>query len=193
MRARGLGAMWLVSLACGVASAQEGPVGAEFLERFEASPRWQTINDGVMGGRSRGGFTITDGVLRFEGSINTNGGGFSSIRSEPRRSWGLDGSDGIVVRVRGDGRTYQWTLRTGERVRGIEVSYRAPFTVPDDGGWHEVTIPFEQFQPYIYGRRLRGLELDPGAVRQVGVILADEQDGPFWLELDWIGVPQRFY
>ena len=39
--------------------------------------RWRTVNDNVMGGRSRGGFDVDDGVLIFAGSTNTNGGGFS--------------------------------------------------------------------------------------------------------------------
>jgi len=41
---------------------------------------WRVINDGVMGGRSSGGPRFENGVMVFEGRINTNGGGFSSIR-----------------------------------------------------------------------------------------------------------------
>ena len=33
--------------------------------------RWRTVNDNVMGGRSRGGFDVDDGVLIFAGSTIT--------------------------------------------------------------------------------------------------------------------------
>ena len=49
----------------------------------DASRQWVTVNDNVMGGRSIGDFTIKEGKLVFRGSTNTNGGGFSSIRSRP--------------------------------------------------------------------------------------------------------------
>lgn len=42
--------------------------------------RWRMVNDNVMGGRSKGSVTFKGGVLVFSGSINTNGGGFSSVR-----------------------------------------------------------------------------------------------------------------
>ena len=44
----------------------------------EADPgkKWITVNDNVMGGRSKGGFTFKGDRLLFAGSTNTNGGGF---------------------------------------------------------------------------------------------------------------------
>ena len=44
---------------------------------------WYVQNDNVMGGRSEGGFDISSGQLIFSGNTNTNGGGFSSIRTQP--------------------------------------------------------------------------------------------------------------
>ena len=46
--------------------------------------QWYSVNDGVMGGRSSGSFQVTDGKLRFSGVLNTNGGGFASIRTRSR-------------------------------------------------------------------------------------------------------------
>ena len=42
---------------------------------------WRIVNDNVMGGRSIGDFKISEESLSFFGATNTNGGGFSSIRS----------------------------------------------------------------------------------------------------------------
>ena len=49
----------------------------------QAGPGWYVVNDNVMGGRSEGDFEVGQGELRFAGRTNTNGGGFSSIRTRP--------------------------------------------------------------------------------------------------------------
>ena len=46
-------------------------------------PGWYVVNDDVMGGRSEGNFKVEQGELRFAGRTNTDGGGFSSIRTRP--------------------------------------------------------------------------------------------------------------
>ena len=79
-----------------------------------AGERWVTVNDGVMGGRSTGGPSFADGLMTFSGVTNTNGGGFSSIRSAPVE---LDLSiyAGLRLNVIGDGRRYTWRPTTPAR------------------------------------------------------------------------------
>ena len=68
------------------ADASGAPAGADLVladftaDRDELS--WYVVNDNVMGGRSEGTFTIEQGTLRFAGRTNTDGGGFSSIRTQ---------------------------------------------------------------------------------------------------------------
>ena len=45
--------------------------------------QWQLFNDDVMGGRSSSAFAWQGECLTFSGFVNTNGGGFASIRTEP--------------------------------------------------------------------------------------------------------------
>ena len=73
--------------------------------------RWGIVNDGVMGGLSEGKVTFTDeGTMRFAGKLSLkNNGGFSTVRTG-KIKLDLGDSDGLALRVRGDGRTYQ--LRT---------------------------------------------------------------------------------
>ncbi len=145
-----------------------------------------TVNDNVMGGRSSGGPSFEDGKLIFAGSTNTNGGGFSSIRMRIDEG-ALDNADGIMMRVRGDGRTYKAQMQTGSRHRGIEVAYWSEFQ-PTADEWRIVTVPFESYEPFIYGQPVSGraADLDPNAVRTVGFLIYDGLDGPFNLEVDWI-------
>ncbi len=142
---------------------------------------WYVVNDNVMGGRSEGDFTLQSGALSFSGSTNTNGGGFSSIRTKPMR---LDLSDhaGIRLQLRADGRRYTWRLTTGARWRGREVSYWADFDTRQ-GEWQTVTIPFSDFVPRYRGYRLDGPALDPAQISGMGLMIYDKRDGPFVLQL----------
>ena len=171
------------------ASSQDDPdtgdSGVLLLTSFDAdSPDlgWYVQNDNVMGGRSEGGFEQITGELLFAGSTNTNGGGFSSIRTQPFK---LDVSDydGIRLRVKADGRRYTWQLQTNARSRGRTVSYWADFETTA-GEWVTVDIPFADFYPQFRGFKLDGPEFDPSQLRELGLYIYDKKDGPFELRLD---------
>ncbi|MEM1424577.1 MAG: CIA30 family protein, partial [Planctomycetota bacterium] len=134
------------------------------------------------------------GRLVLAGTLNTAGGGFVSVRAGDTR-WDLGGYDGIVARVRGDARTYQFRIRTDQRVRGRVVSYGGEFRVNeseatgrDATAWREVFVPFASFRPSWRGQDLTGTAepLDASRARELGIIVADGEDGPFYLEIDWI-------
>jgi NADH dehydrogenase [ubiquinone] 1 alpha subcomplex assembly factor 1 len=152
---------------------------------------WMVVNDNVMGGRSAGELQILDGTLVFRGSLNTNGGGFASIRSRGL-SASLADFQGIALRVRGDGRTYSCDLRATSRMGAREATWKAAFaTVPDR--WIDVQLPFAAFVPTWRGRQLDP-ETDGGTgsffIRSgsIGVTIADGKDGPFAVTLAAIGV-----
>ena len=148
---------------------------------------WIAVNDGVMGGRSSSDLAVgDDGIGVFTGNLSLeNNGGFASVRTAVPDA-ALAGASRIVLRVRGDGRRYQLRLRHGRRFDGI--SYTASFeTTADD--WSTVTLPLGTFEPTFRGYRPRNAEpLDPPRVGQVGIMLSDGQEGPFRLEIDWIGI-----
>ncbi|MGJ8560789.1 MAG: CIA30 family protein [Litorimonas sp.] len=148
----------------------------------EAIAPWQIVNDGVMGGRSQGTRFAQDGHMVFRGVINTNGGGFSSLRR--RMSPGdLSGTTGLRLKVRSDGRDYKLTFRTSERWRGRSVSYQASIPATPAGDWAEVTVPFADMRTSIFGRAVRADPFDPSDVREMGIIIADGIDGAFQLEV----------
>lgn len=142
---------------------------------------WYVVNDNVMGGRSEGGFTIDDGTLRFAGRTDTNGGGFSSIRTTAV-DLDLSNYDGIRLQVRGDGRRYTWRLTTDASWQGREIAYWADFDT-QAGTSSTVDIPFSRFVPRYRGTKLDGPQLDPGNITGMGLMIYDGLDGPFELEL----------
>jgi hypothetical protein len=143
---------------------------------------WYVQNDNVMGGRSEGGFKIEPGTLIFAGSTNTNGGGFSSIRTRPFKA-DLSNYTGIRLHVQGDGRSYIWQLQTNERYRGYKISYWAGFDTKA-GEWLTVDIPFTDFYPQVRGFKLPGPALDASDLTELGLYIFDKKDGPFELRVD---------
>ena len=142
---------------------------------------WITVNDNVMGGRSEGGFSFKNKRLIFSGTTNTNGGGFSSIRTNPS-DFSLGDKEGLHIRYKGDGRTY----KLGVRMEGKSVSYRSNFT--SGNGWQEVRIPFDEMDVSWRGRPLSKDEhpLIKSKIRSIEFMIYDKQDGPFKLQVDWI-------
>ena len=143
---------------------------------------WYVQNDNVMGGRSQGDFKKEPGVLIFAGSTNTNGGGFSSIRTQPFQL-DLSSYDGIQLEVKGDGRRYIWELQTSARWRGRRISYWAEFATRQ-GEQSTVQVPFSSFVPQFRGYKLDGPDLDPREIREMALYIYDQQDGPFELRLE---------
>ena len=153
----------------------------------DASGQWVTVNDNVMGGRSIGDFTIKEGKLIFRGSTNTNGGGFSSIRSRPLER-DMSAVAAFRVRCKGDGRTYLLSCRTKETYRGMQVAYRAPFET-QAGKWVEIVVPMSAFKPSFRGMDLsrRAPKLEGADILSMGLMIYDKKDGPFDLVVEWIG------
>lgn len=180
-------AAFLAAGASGTREVEDPHMTIEETMLFDFGPTaepWPNIDDPVMGGRSRSRMRIADGIAVFEGVVSLeNNGGFASLRSRPARH-DLQGADGIVFRVRGDGKTYGVRLRTVVTFDG--VSYQTKLTT-QAGHWIEVRLPFRTFKPGFRGRQVRGYPaLDPGEIRSFGLIISDKQEGPFRLEIDWI-------
>ncbi len=161
------------------------PANAKTLASFESEDclkSWTSVNDGVMGGVSKGGLTRTDkGTLKFSGDLSLeNNGGFASIRTKPG-ALDLSGMSGIVVKSRGDGRTYWVELRVAGQMGA--TSYRADLPTTA-GEWKETRVAFEDFKLQAFGRELPFKPVDPSAVASVGFTLADKKSGPFALEIE---------
>ena len=182
---RGLLMTCLLFAFAGSASADDERMLADFPASLDDLP-WTVVNDGVMGGRSRGSFRrVEDGIL-FTGSTNTNGGGFSSIRSRSR-AFDLGRYEGIRLRVRGDGRTYTVRLSASGSRRGrMQPSFWAEFPTKS-GTWQEIDVPFSRFYAQWRGRRMPDARLDPRRIDSLGLMIYDKRDGRFEIQVDWIG------
>lgn len=179
--------MLITALVLGLSPGLAAPPHRTLTDFAPGGPvEWITVNDTVMGGRSRGGFEIDAGTLRFTGETNTRGGGFSSIRSRPV-AFDLRAYDGIRLRLRADGRRYTFRLESiSTQGLPFQPAYWAEFDTPRGPDWATVDVSFTDFRPQWRGQRLPGPALDLRRIEGLGLMIYDKQDGPFRLEVDWI-------
>ena len=177
----------LLGVPCAAASAPLAALGADSNLEFESGTKgWQVVLDGVMGGLSTGRIAAGEGgTLRFSGDLSLeNNGGFSQVRTAvPEGTFA--GANGLRLRVKGDGRTYQCDIRSS-RLRLMAGGYQTDFKTKA-GEWTEVEIPFGACVANSFGRRVRNApELDAATIESVGITLADKKEGAFAIEVDWI-------
>lgn len=155
------------------------------LENFEKNNHlnWSVVDDGVMGGRSQGRFSIADNsTANFRGYLSLeNNGGFSSVRAYiPTNMIGLSS---ILLRVKGDGRKYNFRIRTNEN---SWVSYTHSFETRKNE-WVDIELDASNFYPTYRGYLVRNVpNLSELYLREIGIMLSDKKPGQFELEIDWI-------
>ncbi len=159
------------------------------IEEFDPDKHlhWEVINDDVMGGISYSNFRIqTDQTALFSGSVSLeNNGGFASVRAllhEP-----VPGSfKKLVIRVKGDGKTYSFRIRTDQNFNG--VAYAGGFSIKKEE-WTEHEFSPSDFIPTFRGRTLSNVPaLEDLQISQIGFLISGKQSGSFRLIIDWIKV-----
>ena len=92
--------------------------------------------------------------------------------------------DGLVLRVRGDGRSYNLSCLTNDSPRELNYWQREFKTVADE--WIEVTVPFDALAHRVMGWVRPDSPVDRGAIRSLSLGVSDKSTRPFALEVDWI-------
>ena len=156
---------------------------------FDFSPQsdlsqWFIIDDVVMGGRSSGQFFLNaEGNGIFTGAVSLeNNGGFSSVHHRfPSRS--VKGATHAVVRLRGDGKRYQFRVKTSVYDRH---SYVAHFETT--GEWQTIKIPLRKMYPTFRGRTLDMPDYPGETLAEIAFFIANKKAETFRPEIDQIGL-----
>lgn len=151
-----------------------------------AVTEWGAIDDRVMGGVSSSrlkhdpaGHAIFEGIV----SLDRNGG-FASIRSSPGNR-GTPGAQTCFIEARATGKRFKLSVLTDDAFDSIH--YQASFT--PEPAWQTLHIPLANFRATFRGREVPGAPaLDPARIRQVGLMIANREAGPFALEVRRIGL-----
>lgn len=146
--------------------------------------QWQIVNDGVMGGLSRGYLVLNkQGKGRFWGEVSlANNGGFTSIRHrfDPLA---VQADQTLKLKLKGDGKRYQIRIKANSSDYYSYIVY-----VTTTGAWQEVSLPLEDFYPTFRGRRLDLGNFDQSQLEEIGVLIANKRAESFELLLDEIAI-----
>ena len=138
---------------------------------------WESLNDTIMGGRSRGSCRATSEGLLMEAYVEPEGGGFVSCRS-PLFTPPLDLSafGAVELELDGDGRRFKLAVACRDGVAGLTelipggLRWVAEFSTLASGTTR-VTIPFNRLTPSVRATPV-GLPLrfDAGGVTRLQVL-----------------------
>ena len=146
------------------------------------SRRWEVEDDVVMGGRSKGEFSINDeGNGVFSGVVSLeNNGGFSSVQHYFET---IDVSPYLTafIQLKGDGKRYQFLV---EADREGQHYYVYEFQTTKD--WQTVEVPLAKMYPVYRGERLAIPNYPGQTMAQVRFLIANGKSESFRLEINKI-------
>ena len=145
---------------------------------------WKVVNDGVMGGLSKGDFSLNDeGHALFTGHVSLeNNGGFSSVRYN-LESKSVKGFKKIKLRLKGDGKQYQIRVKTRASDYYSYIAY-----IKTNGKWQTLQIPFSAMTPSFRGQKV-DLPNYPGQyLEQFAILIGNKKKEDFQLYLDKIEI-----
>ena len=145
---------------------------------------WRIVDDGVMGGRSRGDFFLNKkGNAVFTGAISLdNYGGFSSVRYRFKTK-DISQFKKIQIRLKGDGKEYQFRVKNNKR---DYYSYVTSFKTSNE--WETISITMSDMYPAFRGRRLNMNNLQPNAIQEIAFLIGNKKAETFRLEIDSISL-----
>ena len=140
---------------------------------------WYVVDDGVMGGRSKGKLKLENGGTGlFSGKISLeNYGGFSSIRYYIGKL-NVKKNKYITVILSGDNKYYQLRIKSSRNDRHV---YTKKFFAKD--GWQEIRIPLDSMEPYFRGQRLRMSNFDKKYISEIGFLIGNKVRENFELKI----------
>lgn len=143
---------------------------------------WSVVDDVVMGGRSSGRFDINDnGHGVFHGKVSLeNNGGFSSLRHRFEKITTTPYTK-IVLRVKGDGKSYQFRVKTKSTDYYSYISY---FETTND--WQSIEILLEDMYPAFRGRKLDIPNYSAEGIEEIAILIGNKKAENFRLEIDKI-------
>jgi len=137
--------------------------------------KWERMDDVIMGGISSSSFELLeDGGVKgatWKGDLIMDGGGFCGCRTV-RIDTNLSGTDGLALRVRGNGSTFKLNIKTQEQLDSPESTYQATFDTVA-GQWTNIMLPWHNFVPVKRAQSdPKGLPLDPSNIAKFGLVLS---------------------
>ena len=148
----------------------------------KGTPGWRIINDGVMGGVSRSSFKLdADGNAVFSGAVSLdNNGGFCSVRYNFKRM-NIGKFKSIVLRVKGDGKRYQFRIRHNSNDYYSYITY-----FQTNGEWQTIELKLDEMYPSFRGRKLDMDNFDKDSIEEIAFLIGNGKEEKFSIKIDRI-------
>ena len=144
---------------------------------------WLIVNDGVMGGLSKGRFQVIDHKAIFSGKVSTeNNGGFTMVRNQFDQK-SLLSYTSFVLELKGDGKAYQFRVKSSTDQRHSYV-----YTFTTNGNWQKITIPFASLEPRFRGRNVSVSNFEGLQIEEVAFLIGNKREESFELVLKEINL-----
>jgi len=151
-------------------------------EKEDTLEGWYVVNDGVMGGLSKGTLTTNKkGNAVFTGSVSLdNNGGFTSIRYnfEPAE---VSAFTTVKLRIKGDGKRYQFRVKSFSDERHSYINY-----FQTSGEWEVIELSLKDLYPSFRGQRLQMPNYPIEAMSEISILIANNKEERFQLLMDKI-------
>ena len=143
---------------------------------------WYVVNDGVMGGLSKGIIKMNDDEHAvFEGYVTTeNNGGFSSVRY-PFEMNEVSEFKFVNIKLKGDGKNYQFRIK-----ETVNQDYSYIHEFKTSGDWEKVSILLSEFYPSFRGNKLNRPNFPGKKMEEVTFLIGNKKKESFSLEIESI-------
>lgn len=143
---------------------------------------WLVVNDGVMGGLSKGSMSKTEaGNGLFSGSVTTeNNGGFTSVKYDfPAKE--VSDFQSVKMKLKGDGKAYQFRIKADQTKA---YSYIQEFQT--SGNWETISLPFAHFYASFRGNKLAIPNFNGKLMEEMRFLIGNKKIEDFELEIERI-------
>ncbi len=140
---------------------------------------WVVVNDGVMGGLSKGNFMHSENnTAVFSGTVSLeNSGGFSSVRFNSGHI-DAEGFSILELFLKGDGKNYQIRIR---EKNSDYFSYI--YTFQTSGEWETIKVSLAEMYPSFRGRTLNFPNYSGKSMVELSFLIGNKKAESFRLEL----------
>ncbi len=143
---------------------------------------WEIENDVVMGGNSTAKLSRSEeGNAVFTGFVSLeNNGGFASMQYH-FASKNIKGYEKAVIRIKGDGKQYQFRIKADLKERASYV-----YDFKTSGEWQTIEIPLNKMKPVYRGNDLDLPNFNADKIQEVRFMIGNGKAENFKLEIDKI-------
>ncbi|WP_372753957.1 CIA30 family protein [Labilibaculum sp.] len=140
---------------------------------------WFIVNDVIMGGKSNSDFYLNkEGNAIFKGFVSLENNGGFSMSKHPFEQTSIHQFSKIVLKLKGDGKRYQFRVKSNASDAHSYVSY-----FETNGEWQLIEIFLSQLVPTFRGQTLDKPNYPAKVLQEIALLIGNQKAESFQLEI----------